>query len=61
MRWAFLSSHSSTQRASRLSPEARPTYYLNDPLFLDYSSNLERCEAFYIHPTFQAALDVQGT
>lgn len=40
-------------------PSASPVFHVDDPLFVDLESNLERCDAFFLHPAFHAGLDVQ--
>jgi hypothetical protein len=36
-----------------------PTFFLDDPLFLDSESNFEHCQYFFTHRTYHAALDVR--
>ena len=36
-----------------------PVFHIDDPLFVDLESNLERCDAFFVHPTFHAGLDIK--
>ncbi|MEQ4567219.1 hypothetical protein [Paenarthrobacter sp. CAP02] len=37
-----------------------PTFYLDDPLFVDSESNYEQCEYFFLHRMYQAALDAKA-
>ena len=39
---------------------SRPTFHLDDPLFMDLQSNVDRCSAFYVHRTYHGALDIQA-
>lgn len=42
-----------------LRSSAVPTYYLDDPLFMDSESNVQQCEYFFIHRTYHSALDIR--
>jgi len=37
-----------------------PIFNLDDPLFMESESNVERCEFFFIHRTFHAAVDIRS-
>lgn len=40
---------------------ASPTFVNLDPLLFDSESNLDKCEFFYVHRTYQMALDVRSS